>query len=938
MSAFAAASVVWMVFSRLEYLRRQTLFGVKLEDQLRNKVEQLLSERSEIERFLLGGGGGGINNNNLNKKVIQLAYDIENAIECHAAAVAAAAASDLSKKKNSKIWYCCSKGRTSTSTPLPLNDHDLLIITKKIDELKNIKAEAAADELHDRSSSSSSSIFPRWEGRHRLREKKHEEFVLLVGNIGEDGKLILLDWPGVAITGEAGVGKTTQAHKAYVNPIIQDYFRYRAWVCVTHDDDDHDQKVKGSISARGILESILDSFGHHKKELIMKMETMELIETLYTFMRENRCLIVLDDVCSTDVWESIQFAFPKAPSFSRIIITTRSLDVAHHFKGRIHQMSPTGTVSKFRKNWHFFKRFTRLQDEDFLDDPEIKDRLADALSQYNGFPLAIRVVANYFRGKRIGNIDWDNVLHNLDQRPSGIFAIGYDELPLHLKPCFLYLGLFPPDQLISVEKLYLMWRAEGLIIKDHVSTGTTISSSSSHSEKLMVTAKKYLSNLADRYLILNVDFGAMNSCQLHNLIRDLCMSQGKEDGFFEIIDFENASPLTTTSHRVAIYLNDHYVYDGENLISSYIPEAKLIRSLLFFGNKNKFESAHWPLELAHDLKDFEWTRVLDFDGVDFRVNKLILKSIDKLIYLRYLGFRGCYLEELMLSCSNFLYLETLDLRVNTYCKMTIPNVLWKLSNLLHLYFPTEFRSGDPQNNKLRLAGLTRLETLENFHAGICETDGLEQLEHLQIFTGTADGNTMDFKNIIDIIINARKKKHLSHSSLILKKFDCYSKERQTLLVKVLSCNAIQYLHLEGHLKSELKRGRIAQRFTEMVFHGSEFREDPMPILGTLPNLRTLILCNDAFVGNKIDCPESSFKKLRNLTLTSLPDLRYWVLAKSSMPHLSVLTIEQCDKLNDLPGELMEISLDELKIVSMPEDFENYVRHKTWKMSMKLSIY
>ena len=44
-----------------------------------------------------------------------------------------------------------------------------------------------------------------------------------------------------------------------------------------------------------------------------------------------------------------------------------------------------------------------------------------------------------------------------------VFALSYNDLPCHLKPCFLYLGHFLMGFEIQSKELIRMWIAEGFI-------------------------------------------------------------------------------------------------------------------------------------------------------------------------------------------------------------------------------------------------------------------------------------------------------------------------------------------------------------------------------------------------------------------------------------------------------------------------------------------
>ncbi|KAK7823132.1 putative late blight resistance protein like protein r1b-12 [Quercus suber] len=46
---------------------------------------------------------------------------------------------------------------------------------------------------------------------------------------------------------------------------------------------------------------------------------------------------------------------------------------------------------------------------------------------------------------------------------SNVLALSYNNLPFHLRPCFLYLRLFPKDYDIPVRRLLRLWLAEGFV-------------------------------------------------------------------------------------------------------------------------------------------------------------------------------------------------------------------------------------------------------------------------------------------------------------------------------------------------------------------------------------------------------------------------------------------------------------------------------------------
>lgn len=536
--------------------------------------------------------------------------------------------------------------------------------------------------------------------------------------------------------------------------------------------------------------------------------------------------------------------------------------------------------------------------------PRIEEIGEKIVRSCQGLPLAISVIGQILSRESLR--DWELILreiHSVDDEVSHVLDLSYDNLPSHLQPCFLYFGVFPSDRPVMVDKLHLLWMAEGLI------------------SKRMEAAENYFSELVDRNLVIVekedlLTSRRFTSCPMHDLVRDLCISRGEQEGFFRVIDSSHANKISSSTCRLAVHMNK---FEDMKNTTLGIPRVNRIRSILFFDTVEAKPKSTWPSEVA-DLTNGQGIRVLYFEGVDFQVKKLP-RGIENLRHLTHLSLQGCYLEELPSSFGNFPLLETLNLHVMDSCVMTIPNVLRKLSRLRHLYFPLAFRCVG--NDKIQLDQLKNLEVLGNFHAGSCDAGDLLGLESLQYLEATVDGNNSDFKNLS---LSIMKMKYIYRSSLVAKRFDCYSKERLSMVTELVKCSVLHALDLEGYLGAFSHDTVFGLNFSEMVFRGSEFKENPMRILGKLPNLKHLVLCNDAFLGPNLVCYESDFPQLTSLKLATLQCLEEWEVESGAMPVLTILTIEQCDKLEMLPSGLVEIpTLRKLMIGSMPKLFQHRVK-------------
>ncbi|XP_042003086.1 late blight resistance protein R1-A-like isoform X1 [Salvia splendens] len=116
---------------------------------------------------------------------------------------------------------------------------------------------------------------------------------------------------------------------------------------------------------------------------------------------------------------------------------------------------------------------------------------------------------------------------NLFQRPrrSNILA-SYNNLDSHLRPCFLYMGIFPERSKFSVSKLIRMWIAEGFIVGGNVSLS------------LEETAHDYLKSLIDRNLVIVDDRkpdGSAKTCSMNYLMYEFCKTEAgnERENFLE---------------------------------------------------------------------------------------------------------------------------------------------------------------------------------------------------------------------------------------------------------------------------------------------------------------------------------------------------------------------------------------------------------------------
>ena len=97
------------------------------------------------------------------------------------------------------------------------------------------------------------------------------------------------------------------------------------------------------------------------------------------------------------------------------------------------------------------------------NEPKIKDLGEEMIEYCGGLPLAITVLGGLLATKKALN-EWEDVLKHIksyifkdDLRVNKVLSLSYNDLPFHLKLCFLYLGHFLEDFEIPTKELIQMW-------------------------------------------------------------------------------------------------------------------------------------------------------------------------------------------------------------------------------------------------------------------------------------------------------------------------------------------------------------------------------------------------------------------------------------------------------------------------------------------------
>ena len=689
----------------------------------------------------------------------------------------------------------------------------------------------------------------------------------------------------VSIVGMGGLGKTTLAKNVYNQRDVQGHFDCKAWVYVSQE-----------FKAREILLDIAHHVMPHKKTRKLKgMEEARLGEELCKYLKgieeeekEKKYLVVMDDVWSSDVWSRLCSYFPEVENGSKVLITTRNKEIALRATSEafIYELP----LMNEAKSWQLFLKKAlqgRTSTATHTLTSELEELGKEIVRKCKGLPLAIMVLGGLLSTKEKTKASWEKVLASidwhLDQGPEscmGILALSYNDLPYYLKSCFLYCGIFPEDSNIDASKLIRLWLAEGFIQRRG-------------KERLEDIAEDYLHELIDRSLIQvaeqRVD-GGVTSCRMHDLLRDLAVSEAKDARLFEV--HEN---MDFTFHisipRLVIHQNPI-----NNDISQCLHNSKL-RSLISFSGSMWVR--HWGYLQQH-------IKLLTVLSLEDRYGDYILpREIGELIHLKLLCIKGNVISELPSSIGRLVNLQSFDLGWNS---CNIPCSIWKLKKLRHLHCWGCKVSSQSQINKrvnsyLGVEQLTNLQTLALRGGSWLEGDGLGKMTQLR---SLAIGKCFASYLKTELFESIAKLTTLRVMNLSFTNWQ----NKKTLLPGLMPLSHHVYLYdlsLEGLLEKLPEQIKLyPPNLLRLELRRCKLRDDPMMILEKLPSLRILVLCYDAYVGKKMICSSGGFLQLESLELYGC-ELEELMIETGAMSSLKTMKIHVCYKMKKLPHGLLQLT-------------------------------
>lgn len=682
------------------------------------------------------------------------------------------------------------------------------------------------------------------------------------------------------IVGDSGIGKTTLARKIHDDHRTRNAFTIVVWVSVFND-----------LDGIGLLSVIVKAAGGNPsgEENRVQLEAM-----LAAILKGKRFFMVLDDVRSDQIYEnSLDAHLHVCGHGSRILITTRDESISTQMKDayiyRVKKLT-------FQDCWSLLCRASCLDES--LHGDILRNIGIAIIQKCNKLPMAVKIIGSVLRTKELTHEAWQRVyesegwsfrelrdhVHGL----TGAIYLGYHDLPLHLKQCFIYLSLFPEGFVIRQQFVSQLWISEGLIDeRDNCSP-----------EK---TAEEYYRELLSRNLLQpEIGNDDITRCTIHDQIRSFLQ-------FFVNDQFFTGKLKTSINGNSSEGLR--HVWIRSNLLRTTVEDIGTVESLktvILYKNPLGNRS------LDKLFKGLKYLQVLDLGGTEI---KYIPRTLESLYHLRLLNLSLTRITELPESIECLTNLQFLGLR---YCNWlhNLPNGIGKLQYLRYL----DLRGTNLYQVLPSLVNLKQLSTLHGFVVNrkskreddptgwpLEDLKSLDALRSLQILRLERVSDPLRVQEAM-----LEKKSHLKELELCCSNDDRQSEvqeEDAKTLKDVFDC--LSPPHCLKSLKIVSYYGKVfpdwlpnLSNLERLVLTDCKFCEH-LPNLGQLTELKflTITACSKLVtIKQEQTGTDQVFPRLEQLHLRDMPNLESWIgFSSADMPSLVKFRLENCPKLCNLPS-------------------------------------
>ncbi|RCV29480.1 hypothetical protein SETIT_6G017100v2, partial [Setaria italica] len=662
-----------------------------------------------------------------------------------------------------------------------------------------------------------------------------------------------------AIAGMCGSGKTTLAREIYNEKYH--HFACHAWIELSQDVN-ATKVFRDMIVQLSLVSSSQTGYIGEEEDLVNHIQEK---------LKDKLFFVVFDGLWTLRAWDRIKRVLPDISiSGSMIIVTTEILHIAEACTKSADHVYCIPLLPEW-KSLELLKDLV-LKSENGEMSPEDKEDFQDldldCLKKCGGLKLAITTVAQLFTSEaphKWGGLceDLPSLLYN-DPRLKKIKIVmtrSYRGLPPYLKPCFLYLSIFPEDSDINVATVLRRWVAEGFVRE---MTGMSTEA----------VAVRYLFELFDRNLIKATKLTRNRSCKtcwIHPMMRDILVMVAQEEKFSTTVGKNINSMLPANRFR-------HLTLDGRS-------NRKLVKSVDISG-----------------VRSLTQLRVLDFSNARFLITQQDIGHIGELCHLRYFNLYESNICELPLSIGMLMFLQLLNVRKTQIRRL--PSEITRLERLQILSASRKMEDSCHYRNKHCSCnsegatvpkGIKNLENIEGLeivdvrgstHSSIKDLGKLTRLKYLGL-TGLTKKNSEEVSNTLQKL----------SPSLIYLYLAAYRKNG-TLCCLPTDKGSMEFPHLrtielDGHIGTMPEW--ISHSFTLSVvkLHRTSLHQNNIRTLEGLRSLITLALLDSSNIGEELVFYSGTFRGLQRLELVGLPSLEAVRFQEKAARSVQEITIKSC---------------------------------------------
>ncbi|CAO2142923.1 unnamed protein product [Urochloa humidicola] len=751
-----------------------------------------------------------------------------------------------------------------------------------------------------------------WDVERKGTELRNQNFEALEKEImSPSGKSTAgSDKPNISIIrGDSGSGKTWLARKLYNHGPIREKFVVFAWIYLP-------PRVRFEQIEKMILERVRPQVGKKPAGDHDRGSGDQQSEELKDILRGHEYLVVLDGLVDISSWNSLLNMLPGQETEnpkSRILVTTQLSEkeiTKHGGPNDSVGLDPLDITETFQL---FRERVSGADTALDSDWAEVEEEFCKKIRNVTrGLPLAVIVLGGVLRTKAYPS-EWKDVFTEKLETSIGdpkalrcLWLLAFEELPNHLKSCFLYLATASENIRLDPARLVRLWVAEGFVTPRNGQT-------------LEEVGLGYLKELISRGLVdvsKRDARGGIRRVTVHSLLHSFAQAEAQESGFLEV--HHNAGVLNPHAvRRLAIH----------NFVDSYvdIPDGfPKLRSLLCdFLEKEQLGSSRsstvdhgsqlqWPWDnnpaewlmracggpaataankkkLLHQLrilKGSRFLRVIDLYGLKL---ESVPHEIGTIIHLRYLGIRNCDLSsELPTSISDLHNLQTIDLRDTKVSSIT--NEFWEIRGLRHVLADGLPLPKCPSSHLNKLQTLTAVE-----HKWL--PNGCCPLNHMIYLRSLAVNSIPNSKPAVAALLSALQKMEflvsLSLSGSLL----------PSGVLTNPSSRCLEEITLDGKLDPTPSGQFILPNLVKLTLSNKSgsgaLTQDFVDKVAALPNLNEMELLDGSYGETQLVFRDGGFPSLTKLKLINLEGLETLELLQGSVPALAVLTTRGCTNMDIL---------------------------------------